>query len=180
MADIDVDADLVGGSSAAAEGTVRFATSASLSGGSGLVSTPTVVVGPVTPVRPSASPRQVTAGRLVFDQIDLFQVDGMTRVQDVAASALFARLFFNDKQVNWPVVSGVGVPDLRVAAGKVYWTEISAGFYSVRFFPNAVGNWRLLLTYAAGNQAVSLTYQTTPLASPPGGPGLRASFFRRV
>lgn len=180
MAAIDVDAVLVGGSSLTSEGTAHFAAEASLAGGATVVAVPSVLVGPVVPVRYNVPSREVPSGRVSFDHVDLFLGDGMTRAQGVLVSDLLLRIFFNGTQLDWPLVSGVDVPDIRVAAGKVYWTEISAGFYSVRFVPNAVGPWRLLLSYEVEDQAVSLTYSAVPLACPPGAQGLQSSFVRRL
>jgi hypothetical protein len=67
--------------------------------------------------------------------------------------------------------------DAQVAAGTVYFNEITGqpGFYSVRFRPNAVGFWRLALSYDAGSRALALGYdvvQEPPLVAS----GLKSSF----
>lgn len=172
-------AALVGSSDLTAAAKVVFQMQAALAGGSGFTSFLNVVTGPVAPVRYSVPSRRVDSSKLVFDQVDLFLIDGKTRAQDVTPADLALRIYLNGTQLNWPLVSGAGVPDVRVAAGKVYWTEFSTGFYSIRFFPNAVGEWRVLLTYPAFDQAVSLGYDVVPQAGLPGGLGLRSSFVRR-
>jgi hypothetical protein len=90
------------------------------------------------------------------------------------------RIYAGATQLAWPLVTGVGVQDIHVAAGRVYWTEFSTGFYNIRFFPNMVGLWRVLLTYPAFDQAISLTYEVVPQVGVPGGLGLRSSFVRRT
>lgn len=162
-----------------ADPSIAFIAQAILVGGSTLAAALNVVVGPVATVRYSAPSRRVDSSKMVFDQVDLFLTDGKTRAQDVQVSDLALRVFHNGTQLNWSLVSGAGIPDVRVAAGKVYWTEISTGFYSLRFFPNAVGEWRVLVTYPAHDQAVSFGYDVVPQAASAGGLGLRASFVRR-
>lgn len=105
--------------------------------------------------------REVKAGQMIFDQVDLFLSDGETRSTGVLIAGLQLTLQAGATTVSWPLVSGAGVVDVRVAAGKVYWTETSPGFYSIRFFPNAVGLWRLILTYPAHDQVLSYSYNVT-------------------
>lgn len=171
---------IVGVASLTAHPRVGYAARASLTGGSTFTSFLNVVTGPVAPVRYNVPSRIVQAGKLVFDQVDLFLVDGKTRAQDVPPSALALRVFKDGKQLDWPLISGVGVNDVQTVSGKVYWTEFSAGFYSIRFFPNALGEWRILLTYPAFDQAVSLGYDVTPPLGVSGSLGLHSSFMRRL
>jgi hypothetical protein len=116
---------------------------------------------------------------MILNQVDLFLADGKTRAQDVQTTDLLLRVYVDDSPLGWTLVSGVGVPDVRVAAGRVYWTEFSTGFYSIRFFPNALGVWRILLTFPAHDQAVSLSYSVVPQVRNDLGSGMRASFIRR-
>jgi len=168
---------LGGGATFSPTATATFVARATVSGGAALTAAIGVVVGPVAPVRYIPS-RQAPSSRMVFDQVDLFLVDGKTRAQDVRITDLYLRVYYNGVQLPWVLASGAGIPDVRVAAGKVYWTEFSAGFYSIRFFPNAVGIWRVLVTYPTYDQAVSLTYDVAPQDSAAGSVGLRASFLR--
>jgi hypothetical protein len=199
MADIDADAILSGSSAFTGSGLVGFLLasaqpvgSASLTatprveirvtalieGVSALISTLSVVVGFPAFIRSQSDTRTVVAGQPIFQQVDLFLPDGITRAQGVSPLQLLSKLHFNTTDTAWPIVSGVGVKDLQVAAGRVYWEEFSAGYYSLRFFPNQVGIWRLIVTWPGGNQAVSQTYDVVAKPAFPGALGLRASFVK--
>jgi hypothetical protein len=170
FASLDASADLT------AVPTMVLSPSAILIGDASVTSALNVFVGPVTALRYGVPSRRAEASKVVFDQLDLFLADGKTRAQDVPVSALYLRVYVNGTQADWPLVSGAGVTDVQIAAGKVYWTEFSTGFYSVRFFPNQIGIWRVILTYPIYDQAVSLSYDVVPQVGFPGGLGLRSSF----
>lgn len=176
MAAIDLDASIAAGSAIDPAATVRFTAGASLACGATLSNTPTVVVTPLLPLHDRPT-REVSSGQLVFDYVDLFLGDGFTRAQDVGPSSLSLRVFFNGSELSWPLISGVGVSETVMAAGKVYWQEFSSGYYSLRFFPNAVGMWRLVLGYGAHDQAIALNYLAES-PKPTGPQGLRTSFFK--
>lgn len=176
---VDVDADLSGDSTLTANGLLQAKAVAGIAGSSTVGASLTVVTGYAAPVRYNPPPRSVPTGRMVLDQVDLFEVDGKTRSQGVVEANLLLRIYVGATQLSWPLVSGVGVSDVQVAAGRVYWSEFSTGFYNIRFFPNMLGLWRVLLTYPAFDQATSLTYDVVPQGGVPGGLGLRASFIRR-
>lgn len=124
-----------------------------------------------------------TQGRLlrinetVIDQVDYFQVDGFNRVAGLTFANLSSRLFFNNVVQPWSLVNGATVSDHLVAASAIYFHEIAGapGHYSVRFRPNAAGYWRLVLTYAAGQQTVAHDYDVVLEPSSKQG-GLKASF----
>lgn len=177
---VNIDADLSSGSTLTADGQVQLKATAGIAGSATMGANLTVVTGFAAPVRHSPPLRVVQSGRPVLDQVDLFLVDGKTRSQDVLPGNLVLRIYAGANQLSWALVSGVGIPDIQVTAGKVYWTEFSTGFYNVRFFPNMVGPWRLILTYPAFDQAVSLSYDVVPQAGAPGVLGLRSSFIRRT
>lgn len=197
MADLDADAVLEGDSGLGSDLSffpyaslggdsdlspdliASFQVRTALSGDAGVTSSLQVNPGYAAPVLYQAPARACSSGKLVLDQVDLFLGDGITRAQDVVPTDLQLRVYLNGEQLNWPLVTGVGIPDVRVTAGKVYWTEFSTGFYSIRFFPNAVGTWRVLLTYPAHNQAVSLSYAVAPQVRNDYGTGMRATFIRR-
>jgi hypothetical protein len=179
LADLDVDAVLEGGSGLGSDLTGSFQAQATLSGVAGVVAHLQVVIGFAAPVLYQAPARVCPSGRMVLDQVDLFLDDGITRAQDVIPADLQLRVYLNGAQLDWPLVTGVGIPDVRVTAGKVYWTEFSTGFYSIRFFPNVVGTWRVLLTYPVHDQAVSLSYAVAPQVRNDYGTGMLASFIRR-
>lgn len=123
--------------------------------------------------------RLVQINQVIIDQADFFEADGFTRVIGIIPGDLTEELFFNNVLQPWPLVDGSGVPDSQVKSGNVYWNEVpgSPGIYNVRFRPNALGYWRLLITYAAGTQIMGQDYdvvaQTTSVES-----GLKASFVK--
>lgn len=171
-------AHLNGGSSL--EARLVYNLSAHLTGSSTLSAAATVELGGYeAPIRYQESTRIVTAGSMVLDNVDLFLADGRTRVVEVPVTDLQLKVFCNSGEVDWPLVSGVGVNDIRVVAGKVYWTEIADGFYNIRFFPSVLGLWRLILTYRAYDQAVSFTYDVISRVSTNPSTGVKTSFFKR-
>ena len=125
---------------------------------------------------PTTRGRLVYSNQVVFDQADFFQLDGYTRVAGLTVSQVVMELYFNNLPQSWTMVSGVGVPDAQVVAGKVYWQEIPGGPYALRFRPNAVGYWRLLVTYPVGTQRLAQDYDVnagTGVAVPS---GIKTSF----
>lgn len=178
MAIVDADAALVGSSTFGATSTVAWAADSELINTSTLTATINVVTGYAAPVAHIPPARSVLPGKMILDQVDLFLGDGVTRAQDVVIANLELRVYVGSSQLDWTLLSGVGIPDVQVTAGKVYWTEFSAGFYNIRFFPNLVGLWRVVLTYPTHDQAVSYVYDVSPASAAP-GVGIRASFVRR-
>jgi len=173
------DIDLQGNSGLVSHASVRYAARAHLVGLSSISATPTVSLGVQSPIRYQPASRNVSVSKLVLDQIDLFVTDGKTRAQGVTIGDLNLKLFFNGSQVEWPLVSGSAVQDIQVTAGQVYWTEFLTGFYTIRFFPNVIGSWRILLTYPAHDQAVSLSYDAALPTFIPVSSGIRTSFIKR-
>lgn len=131
------------------------------------------------PIRYQDPARIVPSGKMILENVNLFLGDGKTRVIEVSVAELQLKVFCNSDEVDWPLISGVGINDIRVTAGKVYWTEISPGFYNIRFFPSVLGLWRLILTYRSYNQAVSLTYDVVPKITGNLSTGVKTSFFKR-
>jgi hypothetical protein len=109
--------------------------------------------------------RLVYANQTVVDQTDFFQPDGFTRVTGLTPAALVCQLFFDNQLQPWQLVTGLNLTDTQIASGSVYWVEVpgSPGIYSVRFRPNAVGYWRLLISYPAGKQISGQDYDIHPL-----------------
>ena len=169
---------LGGSSSFSAHARVKYDVRARFDGSSGLIADPTVSLGVQSPIRYQPPSRTVNVSKLVLDQVDLFRPDGKTRAQGVVVGNLNLKLFFNNSQVDWPLVSGASVQDLQVTAGQVYWTEFLTGFYTIRFFPNVIGSWRVLLTYPLYDQAVSLSYDVALPTFVPVSSGIRASFIK--
>lgn len=123
--------------------------------------------------------RLVQINQVIIDQADFFQPDGFTRVIGLGLSDLTQQLFFNNLLQPWLFVDGSGTPDSLVKSGTLYWNEVpgSPGIYNVRFRPNAVGYWRLLITYAVGTQIMGQDYDV--LTQVPGvESGLKASFVK--
>lgn len=121
--------------------------------------------------------RIVQANQVVLDQVDFFSSqDGFTRVAGLGPGSLVSQLFFNNSIQAWPLVSGNAVPDAQVTAGRVYINEIPGqpGFYNIRFRPDALGYWRNVLTYPAGQQVAAQDFDVVQ----PGAvaAGLQASF----
>ena len=170
--------NLGGSSSFSAHARVKYTARARFDGSSGLVAEPTVSLGVQSPIRYQSPSRSVNVSKLVLDQVDLFRPDGKTRSQGVTIADLNLKLFFNGSQVSWPLLNGATVQDLQVTAGQVYWTEFLSGFYTVRFFPNVIGSWRVLLTYPLYDQAVSLSYDVALPTFVPVSSGIRASFVK--
>ena len=171
--------NLGGSSSFSARASVNYTARVHIVGLSGFAATPTVSLGIQSPIRYQPPPRKVNVSKLVLDQVDLFRPDGKTRSQGITVGDLNLKLFFNGSQVDWPLVSGATVQDLQVTAGQVYWTEFLTGFYTIRFFPNVIGSWRILLTYPVYDQAVSLSYDVALPAFIPVSSGIRASFIKK-
>jgi len=123
--------------------------------------------------------RLVQINQVVLDQADFFQSDGFTRVTGLTPANLTSQIFRLNVLQPWPLLDGASVSDAQVVSGKIYWTEVtgSPGIYNVRWRPNALGYWRLLISYAAGTQIMGQDYDIVsqvPLAES----GLRASFTR--
>lgn len=120
--------------------------------------------------------RLVYTNQVVYDQADFFQVDGFTRISGIVPAQLSCALYFNNSAQPWTLVSGASIPDLNISAGRIFWQEIPGGPYGVRFRPNAVGYWRLVITYAPGFQIVAQDYDVNAGTGVPIDGGLRASF----
>lgn len=123
--------------------------------------------------------RQVRLNQTVIDQVDLFEGDAFTRQSGLTVADVFSQVFHDNVAQPWALVDGATVANNLVKAGSVYLHEISgsAGNYSLRFRPNAMGYWRISLAYVAGSQFLGLDYDVTmgPLEV---SEGLTASFDR--
>lgn len=121
--------------------------------------------------------RLLRVNETVIDQADYFQVDDFTRVAGLTFVDVSTQLFFDNALQPWTLVNGAATTNGLVTAGSVYFHEITGapGHYSLRFRPNAAGYWRLLLTYAAGQQILAYDYDVMSDPVPMHG-GLKASF----
>lgn len=119
--------------------------------------------------------RLVRINQTILDQAEYFQSDGFTRVSGLTIVDLVPQTFHNNTLQEWPLVDGAAVTDNQVTSGFVYFHEIpgASGNYSVRFRPNAVGYWRTLLVYPAGQQILAQDYDVTADAV---SGGLKANF----
>lgn len=128
---------------------------------------------------PTTRGRLVQINQVIIDQADFFQPDGFTRVTGLGVASVTHQLFYNNVLQPWPLLLGTGVTDALVKAGSVYWNEIQGlpGMYNVRFRPNAVGYWRLLITYAPGEQIMGQDYDVVAQV-PVVESGLKASFVK--
>lgn len=123
--------------------------------------------------------RVVQANQVVLDQVDFFLPDGFTRATGLTTGSVISQIFFNNVAQPWPLISGLGVTDAQVVSGKIYFNELvgNPGFYNVRFRPNALGFWRNLLTYTAGQQISAQDFDVVQSA-PATESGLNASFIK--
>jgi hypothetical protein len=121
--------------------------------------------------------RLVQINQTILDQADFFALDGFTRVQGLTISDVVGQLFFLNQAQPWPLVTGIGVTDAQVVSGKVYFNEVqgSPGYYSIRWRPNALGYWRMSMTYPAGMQVLAQDFDVGQAATPPAS-GVKASF----
>lgn len=123
--------------------------------------------------------RLVQNNQVVYDQVDFFQSDGFTRVTGLSASTVVLNVFFENVPQPWPLANGIPVSDAQVASGYVYFNEVpgSPGYYNVRWRPNAIGYWRLLITYVPGQQIEAQDYDVVS-GLPSVETGLSASFIK--
>jgi len=121
--------------------------------------------------------RNVSSGSLARAQADFFQISGQ-RVTGVVWSTVAAHVFVNNAALPWPVADGSSVQDSSISGGKIYFNEISGspGFYSVRFFPDRVGFWRIVLRSDSLNAEFVLEFDVAAPAPPAGG--LNATFVK--
>lgn len=126
--------------------------------------------------------RIVSAGQVIRDQVDVYSTAGrIARQQRLTVAAFTTKLFLDNVLQTWPLLDGSTVPDSSVSSGSVYINEISGnlGYYSVRFFPNKVGFWRLLVTVSGLNTEDILGFDVVAAGSfggSSGSGGLNASF----
>lgn len=124
--------------------------------------------------------RLVQINQVILDQVDFFEADGYTRKAGLAIGTdLTHEVFFDNDLQPWPMIDGTTVTDAAVRSGNIYFNEVpgSPGFYNVRFRPNALGYWRVLINYPAGTQIMGQDYDVVAQV-PAAETGLRASFTR--
>jgi len=123
--------------------------------------------------------RSISAASLVFDQIDLYNPPGsITRVAGVLAANVSISVFSNNVPLTWAIQDGSAVPDSSISAGIVYFNEIigQPGFYSVRFYPDRIGFWKIVFSVPSIAAEVIREYDISPMSSSASANGLNASF----
>ena len=122
--------------------------------------------------------RLLSAGQIVRDQIDIYIPAGsVNRKAGENFTQLVLVSFVDNNLIAWPLADGTNVPDSSISAGVVYFNQIAGapGFYSIRFFPDRIGYWRLVFQEQALGEEVILSYDIIPpQGSAPNG--LNATF----
>ncbi len=124
---------------------------------------------------PTTRGRIAISNSVIYDQADFFSLDGYTHVH-VGLPDLVLQVYHQNILLPWDLVSGVGVIDSGVVAGHVFAEALASGAISLRWRPNAVGYWRLLLGYTAGHQLLAQDYDVTPAGASGSVSGLKVSF----
>jgi hypothetical protein len=109
--------------------------------------------------------RLISAGALAYEQLDFFFPSGtVNRVTGIPSSSLQMWLFVNNQILSWPLVDGTMVADSSISSGHVYFSEIAAnpGFYSLRFFPDRTGYWRIVLLSQAPPIELEKSFDVLP------------------
>jgi hypothetical protein len=123
--------------------------------------------------------RQVPAGQLIRDQIDLYMPAGsINRVVGESFGNIQLIVFADNGVLAWPLADGTTVPDSMVSAGTVYFNQIvgAPGYYAIRFFPDRCGWWRLVFREPTLVQEVIRSYDVTAATPGPASNELNASF----
>lgn len=109
--------------------------------------------------------RLISAGALAYEQLDFFLPAGSSnRVPGIVVANMQMTMFVNNAVIAWPLTDGGAVADSSISAGRVYFNEIAAapGFYSVRFFPDRVGFYKLSFVVTAYSIEVDKEYDVLP------------------
>jgi hypothetical protein len=125
--------------------------------------------------------RTISSGVLARSQADIFNPAGSeTRQSGIVPSGLTLSLFVNNSLIPWTLQDGSSVPDSSVSAGYIYFNEIAGapGFYSVRFFPDRVGFWRMVLKVGMTSAEVITEFDVVPATISNANGGLNASFMK--
>jgi hypothetical protein len=123
--------------------------------------------------------RLVTSGQIVYDQIDFYIPAGsINRATGVIAASLSLNIFVDNCLLSWPLADGTNISNFQISAGTVYFNEIagSSGYYSVRFFPDRIGFWRLIFQNATLSEEAIRSYDVIPARPGPASNELNASF----
>jgi hypothetical protein len=121
--------------------------------------------------------RAVFSGALVRSQVDFYSIPGV-RIVGITPANLTPFIFVNNSQIVWPVINGNSVVDSSISSGNIYFNEITGtpGFYSVRFFPDRIGYWRIILSYSSVPQDQIIDFDV--ISNTTQSSGLNASFIK--
>lgn len=126
--------------------------------------------------------RLLPSASLIRDQVDYYNPSGSTnRAIGITFSQITLQIFVDNSKLLWPIVDGTLIADSSISAGNVYLNEIpgSPGYYSIRFFPDKIGFWKLSILNTTLNQEITKEYDIVPAGTfGPTSSGLNASFFR--
>lgn len=123
--------------------------------------------------------RSISAAALVRDQIDLYTPPGsIIRATGITVADVSVIVFANNALLAWTLLDGSAVPDSSISAGSVYFNEISGspGFYSVRFYPDRTGFWKLVYSVPSITAEVVREFDIVPQSAFATANGLNASF----
>ena len=117
--------------------------------------------------------RVIPVGLVVQDQLDFYSLNGQ-RNPNYNAGLLEVAVFANNEWRAWPITDGSSVQDTQVEAGIVYFNAISgaAGYYALRFFPDRIGYWRIVVRDSVLGQEQILQYDVIPTISLSGMTGI--------
>jgi len=126
--------------------------------------------------------RQVPASNIVLSQLDFYTPNTINRMADIKSVDFIFKMFVNQTVLNWFLIDGTYIANSDISSGNVYFNEITGavGYYSVRFFPDRVGFWRLIFNHVPSQSDLVLEFDVLPSSSfTPGGSvdrGLTANF----
>ncbi len=108
----------------------------------------------------------VSSSSVAYAQPDFFLAG--SRLTGIVPNDLTPSVFANDVLLAWPLEDGSEVPDSAIQAGTVYFNEISSrpGFYSLRFWVDRVGYWRIVLLHQTAGEASVDVSSSTPVQVP--------------
>lgn len=123
--------------------------------------------------------RLVPAASLIRDQVDFYDPPGsVTRATGISVGDIIVTVFANNVALAWTTLDGTAVPDSSISAGTVYFNEIpgNPGFYSIRFFPDRIGFWRIVVSDSAISAESVREFDVAPAGTFSPSNGLNASF----
>lgn len=125
--------------------------------------------------------RLLPSAKVVRDQIDIYSPSNTgNRLSNVMVGSLTVKVFFENQDQGWDLLDGTNIQDSSISSGHVYFNQISGadGYYSIRFFPDRVGFWRVVFYHSATQTDIPLGYDVVPSGafSSSGSGGLIANF----